>query len=193
MPTTTNFGWTTPADTDLVKDGAAAIRTLGNGIDTSFLDLKGGTTSQILSKASATDLDFTWVAGGDRVAFTPTLTNITLGNGTNTAHYVQINKFVFVEGKITFGSTTSITGLPKATLPVTAAIAGESVMTNCHYADFGTTGYVGFVYFDSTTTVSFYVQNVGSTYPTFTSLSSTVPHTWAVNDYISYRYSFEAA
>ena len=35
MPTTTNYGWTTPADTDLVKDGAAAIRTLGSGADTS--------------------------------------------------------------------------------------------------------------------------------------------------------------
>ena len=60
MPTTTNFGWTTPADTDLVKDGAAAIRTLGNGIDTSLLDLKGGTTGQNLRKASNTDLDFTF-------------------------------------------------------------------------------------------------------------------------------------
>jgi len=72
MPTTSNFGWTTPADTDLVKDGAAAIRTLGNGVDTSFLDLKGGTTGQILSKASATDLDFTWIANdqGDITAVT---------------------------------------------------------------------------------------------------------------------------
>jgi hypothetical protein len=62
MPTTSNFGWTTPADTDLVKDGAAAIRTLGNGVDTSFLDLKGGTSGQILAKNSNTDLDFVWVA-----------------------------------------------------------------------------------------------------------------------------------
>ena len=60
MPTTSNFGWTTPADTELVKDGAAAIRTLGNGIDTSLVDLKGGTTGQVLSKNSNTDLDFTW-------------------------------------------------------------------------------------------------------------------------------------
>ena len=52
MPTTTNFGWTTPADTDYVKDGALAIRTLANGIDTSLVDLKGGTTGQILSKNS---------------------------------------------------------------------------------------------------------------------------------------------
>lgn len=65
MPSTTNFGWTTPADTDLVKDGASAIRTLGNGIDTSFVDLKGGTTGQVLSKNSNTDLDFIWVAQDD--------------------------------------------------------------------------------------------------------------------------------
>jgi hypothetical protein len=61
MPTTSNFGWTTPADTDLVKDGAAAIRTLGNGVDASLVDLKGGTTGQVLSKATNTDLDYTWI------------------------------------------------------------------------------------------------------------------------------------
>jgi hypothetical protein len=65
MPTTSNFGWTTPADTDLVKDGALAIRTLGNGIDTSMAELKGGTTGQVLSKTSNTDMDFTWVTTDD--------------------------------------------------------------------------------------------------------------------------------
>ena len=72
MPNTTNFNWATPADTDLVKDGAAAIRTLGNSIDSSFVDLKGGTTGQILSKASNTDLDYTWIANdvGDITAVT---------------------------------------------------------------------------------------------------------------------------
>ena len=34
MATTTNYSWTTPNDTDLVKDGASAIRTLGSAIDT---------------------------------------------------------------------------------------------------------------------------------------------------------------
>lgn len=41
MATTTNFGWTTPDDTDLVKNGASAIRTLGSAIDTSALSFKG--------------------------------------------------------------------------------------------------------------------------------------------------------
>lgn len=63
--TTTNFGWTIPSDTDLVKDGAAAMRTLGNNIDTSMVDLKGGTTGQVLSKNSNTDMDFTWIEQDD--------------------------------------------------------------------------------------------------------------------------------
>jgi len=85
MPSTTNFGWTTPADTDLVKDGAAAIRTLGNGIDTSFLDLKGGTSGQILAKNSNTDLDFVWVAN-DQGDITAVNTNSPLtGGGTSGA------------------------------------------------------------------------------------------------------------
>lgn len=65
MATTTNFGWETPDDTDLVKDGALAMRTLGNAIDASLVDLKGGTTGQVLSKASNTDLDYTWVTQDD--------------------------------------------------------------------------------------------------------------------------------
>jgi hypothetical protein len=61
MANTTNFGWETPDDTDLVKDGAAAIRTLGSAIDTSLVDLKGGTSGQILAKNSNTDMDFNWI------------------------------------------------------------------------------------------------------------------------------------
>ena len=65
MANTTNFNWATPDDTDLVKDGAAAIRTLGSSIDTSLVDLLGGTTGQVLSKTSGTDMDFTWVDTDD--------------------------------------------------------------------------------------------------------------------------------
>jgi hypothetical protein len=58
--TTPNFGWAVPTSTDLVKDGAVAIETLGDSIDASLVDLKGGTTGQVLAKASNTDMDFTW-------------------------------------------------------------------------------------------------------------------------------------
>lgn len=74
--TTTNFGWDIPQSTDLVKDGATAIATLGQDIDTALVDLKGGTTGQILSKASNTDLDYTWINNdqGD-------ITGVTAGTG----------------------------------------------------------------------------------------------------------------
>jgi hypothetical protein len=72
MATSPLFGWSEPDDTDLVKDGAAAIRTLGNAIDTSMGDLLGGTSGQILSKASNTNMDFTWITNdvGDITAVT---------------------------------------------------------------------------------------------------------------------------
>jgi hypothetical protein len=45
MATTTNYGWTTPDNTALVKDGASAIRTLGSSVDTTVKALSPGTTA----------------------------------------------------------------------------------------------------------------------------------------------------
>lgn len=42
MATTTNYGWDTPDDTDLVKDGALAMRDLGQDIDSSLFGITGG-------------------------------------------------------------------------------------------------------------------------------------------------------
>jgi len=65
MATSPNFNWPEPDNTDLVKNGALAIRTAVNAIDSSLVDLKGGTTGQVLAKASGTDMDFSWVAQDD--------------------------------------------------------------------------------------------------------------------------------
>ena len=54
MATTTNYGWDTPDDTDLVKDGAAAIRTLGSSIDTTTKNLNPETTTGDIAYRSAT-------------------------------------------------------------------------------------------------------------------------------------------
>jgi hypothetical protein len=80
---TPNFNWPVPTSTDLVKDGATAIEALGDSIDASLVDLKGGTTGQVLSKASNTDMDFTWVtdAAGDIQGVT--VTSPLTGGGTS--------------------------------------------------------------------------------------------------------------
>jgi len=82
---TTNFGWQMPTSTDLVTDLPADFEVFGQAVDTAFVDLKGGTTGQILSKASATDLDFTWITNdvGDITAVTAG-TGLT-GGGTSGA------------------------------------------------------------------------------------------------------------
>ena len=74
--TTPNFGWPVPTSTDLVKDGATAIEALGDSIDASLLDLKGGTSGQVVAKNSNTDMDFIWVtdAAGD-------ISGVTAGTG----------------------------------------------------------------------------------------------------------------
>lgn len=54
MATTTNYGWTTPDDTALVKDGAAAIRTLGSSVDTTTKNLNPETTLGDIAYRSST-------------------------------------------------------------------------------------------------------------------------------------------
>jgi hypothetical protein len=62
---TTNFGWVMPTSTDLVTDLPADFAVFGQAVDTSMAQLKGGTTGQVLSKTSATDMAFTWVTTDD--------------------------------------------------------------------------------------------------------------------------------
>lgn len=61
-----------PTATDLVTDLPADFEVFGQAVDTTLADLKGGTTGQILSKASGTDMDFTWTSPnpGDITAVT---------------------------------------------------------------------------------------------------------------------------
>lgn len=62
---TSNFNWQMPTASDLVTDLPADFETFGQAVDTTLADLKGGTSGQVLSKASNTDMDFTWVTSDD--------------------------------------------------------------------------------------------------------------------------------
>jgi hypothetical protein len=243
MATTPNFSWPTPDNTDVVKNGALAIRTLGDAIDASLVDLEGGTTGQVLSKTSNTDMDFTWVttddanaiqnaivdAKGDLIAasandtparlavgsndallvaasgettglkwaglwetFTPTLQNITLGNGTATGRYAKIGKTVFVYFNFVFGSTSSITSLPNFDLPITASRLIDNGPTWCNLKNAGTADDLGMVYLNNTKCY-FQTINTAGTLATPTGVNATTPFTWTTNDQITAEFFYEVA
>lgn len=191
--TTPNFGWTVPTSTDLVKDGATAIETLGDSIDASFVDLKGGTTGQVLSKTSGTDLDFTWttMASGafTFAAWTPTYTNLTVGNGTVTSRYGQSGKFVFFYWRLVLGSTSSIGSAPKITVPVTAL--NINPVGSAYYLDAATAEFIGQTRFFDTSNLQLIAPQSGTN--SSAGLSSGFPFTWTTSDEIRFTIVYEAA
>jgi hypothetical protein len=114
MATTTNYGWTTPDDTALVKDGAAAIRTLGSSVDTTTKNLNPETTlgdiayrsstanvntrlgigseGQVLAVTSGVPSWVTSSSGGIELISTTTLTGstITLSSIPQTYRHLQL-------------------------------------------------------------------------------------------------------
>lgn len=111
MATTTNFGWTTPDDTGLVKDGASAIRTLGSAVDTSMAKLKGGTSGQVLSKATNTDMDFTWAAAGISASLVDAKGDLLAGTADNTIARLGVGS----NDQVLTADSTAATGLKWAT------------------------------------------------------------------------------
>jgi hypothetical protein len=127
MANTTNFNWETPDDTDLVKDGAAAIRTLGSAIDTSLVDLKGGTTGQVLAKNSNTDLDFVWSADASGIPATifDAKGDIIAASAADTASRLAVG----TNGQVLTADSTASTGLKWAT-----ASAGLTLVSDTTYS-----------------------------------------------------------
>lgn len=143
---TSNFGWVMPTNTDLVTDLPADFAVFGQAVDTSMADLKGGTTGQILSKATSADMDFTWIANdqGDITGVTAG-TGIS-GGGTSGTVTVSIDTAVtadlttaqtFTNKKLS-DSTTSIVDVTDATKAVKFDVGGTTAITGTIATNFTT-------------------------------------------------------
>ena len=175
---TTNFGWVMPTSTDLVTDLPADFAVFGQGVDTTMAQLKGGTTGQILSKTSATDMAFTWIANdqGDITAVTAG-TGLS-GGGTSGAVSLAIDTATTAD--LTTAQTMSnktLTAPKISTLTTSGDMlygTGSSVITRLGV---GSTGQVltvsGGVPAWATPAGGKVLQVVQGTYSTATSLSST--------------------
>lgn len=148
----------------------------------------GGIAHEMLSTAS----DWSWDT------WTPTWTNLTLGNGTLTAKYKQVGKTVQVHLKLVFGTTTSISGDATFSLPVTRAayggtanldIIGQSGMYDTSLATF----VLAYNTTPSTTTTNFRIMGASGTYVNPSAPNATTPFTWDNTDEISSVLLYEAA
>jgi len=140
--TTPNFGFDIPQSTDLVKDGATAIAALGTDIDTAFVDLKGGTTGQVLAKASGTDLDFSWVAQDDSNAIQNAIVDAKGDLIAATANDTPARLAVGTNGYVLSADSAEATGLKwiapssgKIGQVVFASTATETSTTSTSYVD----------------------------------------------------------
>jgi hypothetical protein len=120
--TTPNFGWVVPTSSDLVKNGAVAIETLGDSIDASMVDLKGGTTGQVLAKATNTDMDFSWVAPS---AFA---VNLLLNSNFALNQRAYVSAANLASGAYGFDRWKS--NYTNTTLTFTASTQGQSITIN---------------------------------------------------------------
>lgn len=132
---------------------------------------------------------------GAWTSYSPTLTNITIGNGTKAGFYTQIGKTVFYGVDIVFGNTTSVSGSIGISLPVAASSNNMYSSYSCTIFDSGgNPAWLNAILRKATATlISLLVIKTDSTYAGLTDTSSTVPITWTTNDQIHFMITYEAA
>lgn len=172
--TTTNNGWTIPQSSDLVTNGATAIATLGNGIDTSVgTGLKAWTS------------------------WTPTLSGgWANGNGTWSAYYCQLGKTLHVSARFVLGSTTTKGSTMVMNLP--GALTFKDYLRFAAYGQMivaggSSTPFIVNARGLSTTTFEVFDVAANGTYAAGNAITSTTPAIWATNDSLVINFTTEVA
>jgi hypothetical protein len=117
-------------------------------------------------------------------SWTPTWTNLTIGNGTLVAKYCQIGKVVFFQLSLIFGNTTAIgSNAVQFSLP---AETSTSYLVQSPIAQFtyfsGSSVYVGLAKWQSSSLLYLTVNNGSATYDTVSDIGTTIPFTWGTTN-----------
>jgi hypothetical protein len=168
---------------DLLAGTAAdTVGRLAVGVDTAYLRPDSTTSTGLKWDNDA------WTS------YTPTFTNLTVGNSTLNFKYKQIGKTVIVRATFTLGSTGSMGTNPTFTLPVTSTSYGtNSQLGDFYVEDAAIVGYMGRFMYGSTTSASMQIYNSSTTYLSFSGVSATVPFTWGTGDFFTGQFFYEAA
>jgi hypothetical protein len=127
---TTPFNWQMPTNTDLVTDLPADFEVFGQAVATSMADLLGGTTGQILSKATNADMDFTWINNDQGDITGITATSPLTGGGTSGAITVGIQASSTTQsGAVQLTDSTSSTSTTTAATPNSVKTAFDTATT----------------------------------------------------------------
>ncbi len=125
------------------------------------------------------------------VAYTPTLTNITLGSGGTSAFFYQVvGKQVNVRGRITLGTTGALTGVATFSLPINAITADQFWDAGVNMVDGGTMFHPGVIRV-GTSTATVLALNATGTYVHAVNTSAIIPFTWTSTDVINVGFSYE--
>jgi hypothetical protein len=172
------------ANADMAVMGEATVKGRAVGSGTSIpADLTGAQVAAIVMAGGQLAFPATQIPSAnantlddyEEGTYTPTYTNITIGNGTVSSKYTKVGDLIHLEWSITWGSTTSATASPTTIgLPFTAGADGAG---SASALDFGSAFFHPIV-FRSTTSMVPRSPSAGS-------YSGTVPFTWTTGDVLT--------
>lgn len=192
-------------DNSTITVDSIGEHTLNNGVTIDGLNIMNGAlnTNNSVVTSNITDAAVTPAkllagtgTGWSWTSWSPTWTNLTVGNGTVTAKYIQTGKTVTALIGFVFGSTSSISGSVSFTLPITSvsySSFADMALGFCRMAQPGTQNVTGSFNWSSTTSGEIFYFNASSTALKDVSINSTSPFTWTTGNYFSGIFIYEAA
>lgn len=173
------------------QPSAAKWNILGTN-DASFNDGTGIAAGAITPEKLVSGNGTSWTLQ----TWTPSWTNLTIGNATVNAKYCRIGNLVFFRLKLVWGNTTSATASAvRFSLPVNlnSVYSDNDIIAYGSCLDVGIAAYFSWARFATASTLDVMVGAAGSTYLTQNNMTSTAPFTWATGDILNLSGTYEVA